>query len=170
MVTSREALEHLLACVDAIYAVLGEAAPTFSNDAYVVRSFETARAMGEVALALREHLDATTTAPFDRVVDVLREAVDGDAEGAMALFCFAVVVGPRLLVSLRDVREEVALDETAQSLTAVASATLVAEILAVGEVARQGAPMEDEAWQERARGLNVTLEEAGYAESLGISR
>jgi hypothetical protein len=148
---------------------MGDAAPTLSNDAFVVRTFETARAIGEVALALREYLDLSTLHQLAIVTDVLRDAVEGDDEGAMLLFCFAVVVGPRLLVSLRDVREEVTLDEGASAVANLASDVLVAEILAVGEVAREAAPVEDEHWQERARGLNLRLELAGYAESMGVS-
>jgi len=34
--TNREIAEHLLACYDTIYIVLGESAPTLSHDAYVV--------------------------------------------------------------------------------------------------------------------------------------
>jgi hypothetical protein len=166
--TSREALTHLLSCVDAVYLVMGEAAPTLRNDAYVVQTFESARAMGEVAMALREYLEVTTTEPMANVVDVLRDAVAGDETGAMLLFCFVVVVGPRLLVSLRDAREEISLDEREVALTNAASEILVTEMLAVGEVARDVEPQEDERWQERARSLNLALDDAGYAESLGL--
>jgi hypothetical protein len=72
-------------------------------------------------------------------------------------------------VSLRDVREEVSLDEGATAVTNLASEVLVAEILAVGEAARDEAPVDDGLWQERARGLNFALEAAGYAESMGVS-
>lgn len=166
---SREALAHLAACFDALYVVMGEAAPTLTNDAYVVRTFESARAMGEVALALREYLDAAEPEPLTSVNRVLEDARAGDGSGAMLLFCFSVVVGPRLLVSLRDVREELTLSEEERALTNQASGVLVAEILAVGEVAHDAAPEEDERWQERARALSVALEDAGYAESLGVS-
>jgi hypothetical protein len=64
LVRSREALAHLAACFDTMYVVMGEAAPTLTNDAYVVRTFESARAMGEVALALREYLDAMEPEPL----------------------------------------------------------------------------------------------------------
>jgi len=169
-VGSREALAHLAACFDAIYRVLGEAAPTLTNDAYVVRTFESARAMGEVAVALRDFLEVEEDAPLSRVVRVLEDAVAGDATGAMVLFCFVVVVGPRLLVSLRDVREDVVLSEAELALTNLASGALVAEILAVGEVARDAEAEEDEAWQERARGLSLALDDAGYADNLGVYR
>jgi hypothetical protein len=54
-------------------------------------------------------------------------------------------------------------------VTNQASGVLVAEILAVGEVAQNAAPEEDERWQERARALSEALEDAGNAESLGVS-
>jgi hypothetical protein len=41
---------------------------------------------------------------------------------------------------------------------------------AVGEVAAQNGPIEDERWQRRARDLADRLEMAGNAESFGISR
>jgi hypothetical protein len=41
---------------------------------------------------------------------------------------------------------------------------------AIGEVAKDQAPIEDGEWQRLARGLSTTLDEAGNAESLGISR
>ena len=168
--SARDALAHVLSCVEAIYEVMGEAAPTLTNDAFVVRTFESARAMGEVALALREFLDEEDSTPLAPVVDVLKHARGGDEEGAMLLYCFAAVVGPRLLVSLRDVRETLSLSEDEFALTNAASEALVAEILAVGEAARDDVPGEDEIWQERARGLNFALDAAGYAESLGVSR
>ena len=57
--SNREIAEHILACYDTIYIVLGESAPSFTNDAYVIRTYESARAYGELALELREHLAAT---------------------------------------------------------------------------------------------------------------
>ncbi len=170
MPSSREVVAHLFACFDAIYEVLGLSAPTLTNDAYVVRTYETARAMGEVALELRAYLGDVDAEPLEIVREVLLEAVAGDVEGAMVLFCFTVVVGPRLLVSLRDAREEGALDEAALALVNVASQVLIAEMFAVGEASIDAEPIEDEAWQERARALSDLLDRAGNAESLGLSR
>ena len=44
---------------------------------------------------------------------VLVDALANDLSGAMVLFCLTMVVAPRVLVSLRDAREQVALDNGA---------------------------------------------------------
>jgi hypothetical protein len=168
--SNREIAEHLLACYDTIYIVLGECAPTLSNDAYVVRTYETARAYGALALELREHLGGPTTAPIPVLEGVLRRAVDGDDSGALVLYAMAMVVGPRLLVSLLDARTALANDSTLTAMFNDASMVCVKEIRATGEVAKDQAPVEDEAWLTLARELSTTFDDAGNAESLGISR
>lgn len=166
---SRDTLEHLFSCFDTMYRVLGASAPNFSDDAYVVASYEAARALGEVALAFREYLDEEPeTVPA--LAEALTRSAGEDLTGAMALYCLAVVVGPRVLVSLRDAREYVALDATQLALVNGASEALLAQMHAVGEVARRRAPIEDEHWQRGARALAEDLETAGYAESFGVSR
>jgi hypothetical protein len=168
--TNREIAEHLLACYDTIYIVLGESAPTLSNDAYVVRTYETARAYGALALELREHLGVSTTAPIPVLEEVLRRAVAGDGSGALALYAMAMVVGPRLLVSLLDARTALSPDPELTALLNDASMVCVKEIRATGEVAKDQAPIEDSEWQTLARDLSTTFDVAGNAESLGISR
>jgi hypothetical protein len=168
--TNREIGEHLLACYDTIYIVLGESAPTLSNDAYVVRTYETARAYGALALELREHLDEPEIEPFPLLEEVLRRAVTGDATGALVLYAMAMVVGPRLLVSLLDARTALSNDQILTSLFNGASMVCVKEIRATGEVAKDQAPIDDDDWQGLARGLSETFDSAGHAESLGISR
>ena len=168
--TNREIAEHLLACYDTIYIVLGESAPTLSNDAYVVRTYETARAYGALALELREHLAESMTAPIPVLDAVLRRAVAGDDSGALVLYAMAMVVGPRLLVSLLDARTSLSDDPRLTALFNDASMVCVKEIRATGEVAKDQAPIEDGEWQTLARDLSTTLDVAGNAESLGISR
>jgi hypothetical protein len=166
--TDRQIAEHLLACYDTIYIVLGESAPTLTNDAYVVRTYETARAYGALALELREHLGDVDVAPVEVLEDVLRRAVAGDESGALVLYAMAMVVGPRLLVSLLDARsatENRALTELFNG----ASMVCVKEIRATGDVAKDQAPIDDEEWQRLARDLSETFDSAGNAESLGIS-
>src|ERR1700722_12854956 len=102
---SRATLEHLFACFDTTYQVLGASAPNLTNDAYVVRTYEAARSMGEIALSLRTVLGDVSAEPVEALREVLMEAVGDDLTGAMLLFCLAMVVGPRLMVSLRDARE-----------------------------------------------------------------
>jgi hypothetical protein len=168
--TNREIAEHLLACYDAIYIVLGESAPTLTNDAYVVRTYESARAHGTLALELREHLGETEVAPPAVLEDVLRRAVAGDGTGALVLYAMAMVVGPRLLVSLLDASTALSGDPALTQLFNEASMVCVKEIRATGEVAKDQAPIDDGEWQALARELSTTFDEAGNAESLGISR
>jgi hypothetical protein len=168
--TNREIAEHILACYDTIYIVLGESAPTLTNDAYVVRTYESARAFGALALELREHLAAPTVAPLSVLDGVLRQAVAGDPTGALVLYAMAMVVGPRLLVSLLDARNALTGDAALSDLFSDASMICVREIRSIGEVAKDQAPIDDEDWQDLARGLSTTLDSAGNAESLGISR
>ena len=169
-VTNREIAAHLLACYDTIYIVLGESAPSFSNDAYVVRSYEMARAYGELALELREHLGGSDVVPIAVLEGVLRDAVAGDGTGALLLYAMAMVVGPRLLVSLLDARNSLSNDPDLTELFSDASMACVKEIRATGEVAKDQEPIEDLRWLALARGLAETLENAGNAESLGLSR
>lgn len=166
--SARAAMSHLLACLDTTYRVLGEAAPTFTRDAYVLRVYEAARAIGESALRFREYLGVASVPPVAPLEAVLRRAAQ-DETGAMTLFCLVSVVGPRLLVSLRDAREAGGLDPTALEAVNGASSTLIREMHAVGAAASAEPLVEDEAWRARARGLARTLEEAGYAESLGLA-
>ncbi len=162
-------MEHLLSCFDAMYNVLGASAPSLTDDAYVVRTYEAGRAMGDVALALREYLGEVAVEPFAPLRDTLLEAVASDPSGAMVLYCVATVVGPRVAVSLRDARGEPDLDDAARDVLRGASETLVREMLAAAHVVHPGA-VEDRHWQERARELAESLEAGGYAESFGISR
>jgi hypothetical protein len=167
---SRATLEHLFCCFDTTYQVLGASAPNLTNDAFVVRTYEAARAMGDIALSLRTVLGEVRTDPVEALHDVLMESMVDDLSGAMLLFCLAMVVGPRLMVSLRDAREFDEFDLEVLSVFNEASAIVLGEILAVGAVAKAQGTIEDERWQEQARGLARHLEEAGYADSFGISR
>ena len=88
----------------------------------------------------------------------------------MVLFAMATVVGPRVLVSLRDARALGELDGPALEILDLASRSLVREIRAVGEVATRFPPIEDSTWQECAQSLATTLDATGNAESFGISR
>jgi hypothetical protein len=153
-----------------MYRVLGASAPSFSDDAYVVLTYESARALGEVALRFREHLGDVAPEPIEPLADALLAAVGGDPTGAMALYCVAMVVGPRVLVSLRDAREYLELDAGDLEVVNLASRVMLQEMHAVGEVAARRGPIEDTDWQRRARELADRLESTGNAESFGISR
>lgn len=163
-------MEHLFSCFDTMYLVLGEGAPTLSNDAYVIRTYEMARAFGEVGLSFREYLVDVESQPLAPLEDVLRRAIALDGSGAMVLFAMATVIGPRVLVSLRDARETGDLDEPARGVLNHASQVLVQEIRAVGDVAGEQAPIDDPKWQSDAQSLGANLDMGGNAESFGISR
>jgi hypothetical protein len=168
MSTNEQMATHLLTCYDTIYMVLGESAPTFTNDAYVVRTFEMARAFGALALELRETLDTNELVGPSVLEAVLRQAATYDDSGAMTLYAMAMVVGPRLLVSLLDARNALVDDEGLRELFNHGSQVVVAEIVATGESAKHQSPIDDSAWQAAALDLGITLDEAGNAESLGI--
>lgn len=163
-------MEHLFSCFDTMYLVLGEGAPTLRNDAYVLRTYEMARAFGEIALGFREYLGDVERQPLGPLEDVLRQALALDDTGAMVLFAMATVIGPRVLVSLRDARESVELDEMALGVLNLASHVLVQEIRAVGDAASEQVPIDDLEWQVHAQSLSVDLENGANAESFGISR
>ena len=166
----RNTMVHLFTCFNTMYVVFGEAAPTLTNDAYVIRAYESGRAFGGVALAFREYLGDVPGETLGPLEDTLRRALAGDESGAMLLFALAMVAGPRVLVSLRDARDQVELDEAARTVLDLASKVLVHEIVQVGEVSKDQAPIEDPRWQADAKELADRLDAGGNAESFGISR
>ena len=168
--SNHEMAEHLRACFDALYRVYGEGAPTLTNDGYVVRAHEASRAFGTLALELRHHLDGAGEERLAVLEEVLRSAFDHDETGAMAMFTLAMVVGPRLLVSLLDARDAMTEDAALRLLWDRASDVTVTQIRAVGEATKDQSLIEDPSWQLVARDLVTTLEAVGNAESLGISR
>ncbi|HEV3267082.1 MAG TPA: hypothetical protein VGZ68_01630 [Acidimicrobiales bacterium] len=167
---ARDTMTHLYSCFDTMYAAYGGAAPTFSNDAYVVRAYEAGRAFGGVALAFREYLQEAPGEPLAPLYEALDLARSNDDSGAMMLYALAMVVGPRVLVSLRDARDQVEFDDAALAILTQASMVLVQEILKVGEASKNQAPIEDSRWQEDAQELGRRLDAGGNAESFGISR
>ncbi len=170
MPSNEEMARHLLACYDTIYIALGESAPTLTRDAYVVRTYEMGRAFGALALELREATLDVDVAPIAVLDAVLRHAVASDESGAMVLYAMAMVVGPRLLVTLLDARANMTPDETLLAQFLHGSQVVVAEVLATGETAKGQAPIDDPSWQAAAFDLGTTLDMAGNAESLGLSR
>lgn len=169
MASDERIVEHLATCFDAVYRSLGEVAPHMTNDAFVVLTHEMSRSFGEVALALRSSIGSPVAKPLTIIEAVLRHALLNDETGAMTLYALAMVVGPRLLVSLRDAHEVVSDEGLGQVLDHAADVTL-RQVLLVGEVAKTQPVIESESWQAAARDLVATLESSGNAESFGISR
>ena len=167
---ARGSMVHLYSCFDTLYVACGEAAPGLTNDAFVIRAYEAGRAFGDVALAFRDYLDDGPSEIIPALDEALRRAREDDDTGAMLLFALAMVVGPRVLVSLRDARDQVDFDEEALAVLTRASKVMVQEIVKVGEVTKDQAPIDDPQWQVDAQELSRRLDATGNAESFGISR
>ncbi len=161
-------IEHVSGSLSSVYRALGELAPTLSDDAFVVATYEMSRNFGDVVLQMREYTNVEPTS-VDVIDTALRQAVQRDVTGAMLLYAISMVVGPRLLVSLRDA-QEVLVDERARALCAEAQDVTLRQVLAVGHLVRDRAPIEEQAWQDDAREIVALLEDSGNVESFGISR
>ncbi len=164
--SERVTLSHLASCCAAIYAVLGAGAPQLTDDAYVVCTYEMARAFGERSLEAQTQLGLDALAPESVVDAVLRRALGVDESGAMVLYAMAMVIGPRLLISLRDARE-VGAEGAYRAWLDATSVTTVAQMQSIAAVAKGREPINDPIWQASARELTETLESAGYGESFG---
>lgn len=166
--TSGVTLE-LAGATEAIYGVLGRRVGELRDDGYVVGLFEMARACGAASLALREAAGVATVTPAPVVADVLTRSIDADPSGALCVYATTMVVVPRLLVALRDAR--VARDDESLAPTLVqVTDTLVGALRRLAEHAHDQEVYDDPEWQAAARALARTLDDAGYGESLVISR
>lgn len=155
--------EHLASIYDALYLTLGEGAPRVTSDACVVRLYETSRTFGELALELRGDEDVV---PDAVVAGVITDAVAADETGLLALYAWAMVLGPRLLVTLRDylVDEN---DVARRDVVGRGADRVVSEIWAASRTLSREAPREDAQWARAARAVADGLDRAGMAESLG---
>ena len=155
--------QHLAEIYDALYTSLGAGAASVTTDAFVVRLHEASRTFGTLALELRDDHEVTS----DPLVSVLMSnSLVEDPTGALALYALAMVVGPRLLVTLRDYREGES-DELRRQFLAHGSDLVVREIGAVGATVARFEPFDDPVWADAARALVDMLDGAGMAESLG---
>jgi len=170
MPTNREIAEHVMSCYEALYRVVGERGRTLTNDAFVIRAHESARSFGALALEMRSYVGDAHPPPPPVLEAVLAHSIDHDPTGAMALYALSMVVGPRLLISLLDARSVTEGDDTLRALLDHGSRVTVGVIRSIGEAVQDRDAIDDPSWQAAARDLTVTLDEAGYAESLGISR
>ena len=153
---------HLASIYDSFYRALGEGAPRASTDAYVVRLHEASRTFGELALELRDD----DVSPEPLVAALIERSLREDETGALTLYAVATLLGPRLLVTLRDYLE-VERDEARRALMAHGSDAVVAEIWAASRVLGAVPGPDDPAWARAARDISDVLDQAGMAESLG---
>lgn len=143
-------------CVEAIYQGLGESAPSFSHDAYVVCLYEASRTFGALANRLRE----TPVTPHPVIAEIFARASD-EPTGALSLYALTMVVGPRLLVTLADVGES-RFDEVAEATRR--------QLLACTRLTSHPEAIDDPGFASAARALVVLAESSGNAESFVFSR
>ncbi len=159
---------HLASLVDAIYGSLGRHCAEVRDDAYVVRLYETARAFGDLSIAWRAALGDSSRGPFAPVVCTFEHAFAEDETGALALYAFAAMVAPRLLVSLRDARERVGDDAMVVSLLDETAGVTVRQLRELSAL-----PTHDEGddprWRARARALGDQLDAGGWGDGFGVS-
>ena len=152
--------------LDGLYRGLGVTAPRVGEDAATVALYEAARTVGEAALAWRERLGGEPVAPLAAIVETFDAAVGLDPSGRLGLAVVTSLVGPRVLVSLRDAREEPSedpLDEGALSASRAASDAVVA---AIGRCARAAEALaRDRGGPAGFAELARRLDEDGYGES-----
>ena len=153
---------HLAAIYESFYRALGEGAPRVTNDAFVVRLHEASRTFGELALELRG--DDEMDEPL--VATLIEQSVREDATGALTLYALATLLGPRLLVTLRDYLDAES-DEARRALMEHGSDLVVAEIWAAGRSLAAATVPDDPAWSRAARDISDTLDRAGMVDSLG---
>ena len=162
-----DVVAHLGDCFDATYRGLGELAPLMSNDAFVVVTHEMSRSFGEVALSMREYSNQPLV-PLPVISALLARSNTLDPSGTLTLYAVAVVLGPRLLVSLRDALEIVS-EPRAREIFDEGQLVTVRQVRRVGElVAEPG--IDETSWLAGVRELGDMVEFGQNAESFGLFR
>ena len=162
-----DVVAHLGDCFDATYRGLGELAPLMSNDAFVVVTHEMSRSFGEVALSMREYMNRPLV-PLPVISALLARSNTLDPSGTLTLYAVAMVIGPRLLVSLRDALEIVS-EPRARAIFDEGQLVTVRQVRRVGElVAEPG--IDETSWLAGVRELGDMVEFGQNAESFGLFR
>jgi len=162
-----DVVAHLGDCFDATYRGLGELAPLMSNDAFVVVTHEMSRSFGEVALSMREYSNQPLV-PLPVISALLARSNTLDRSGTLTLYAVAMVIGPRLLVSLRDALEIVS-EPRARAIFDEGQLVTVRQVRRVGElVAEPG--IDETSWLAGVRELGDMVEFGQNAESFGLFR
>ena len=173
---SEQVAGHLANCFGALYRSLGVVAPLVEDDTVMVALFEAARRFGDVRqsfLHLRAHRDGGVTrdAPRDLLVieEVVSASLGEDRSGALTAYVVAMVLGPRLLISLRDVSESCteAAEQPLREACQFAANVLVSQSRNFADVVRDDEARDDESWRRAANRLTAVVSQAGYSESFG---
>lgn len=167
---------HLESVLRALYESLGQLAPTLSDDAMVLAVFEMARILGDGAHRFSElgaHRNGVTPLaprPVTVIDEVLRRSTQVDESGALTLYCVSSLIGPRLLISLRDASSvangpgDGALRQAVHDVAAI----VLGQIQRIGELGREKTESSEPSALEHARELDEMLTGAHFAESFGL--
>jgi len=155
---------HLFGLYDALYRGLGVAAPTCTNDALAVRTYELGRLFGAEALLLREDGYEAPASPL--VLSMIEHAALEDPTGALALFVVTMLVSPRLLVWLRDLALVVT-DETTVETVRRGQALLVSSMNETGAVLARQPALDSPILESVVAEILQQFVDAGWDEHLG---
>ncbi|NNN02595.1 MAG: hypothetical protein HKL87_01150 [Acidimicrobiaceae bacterium] len=157
---------HFAGVFDALYEGLARASQSVYDEGVCVRLFVASRVLGALALEAR---GSGEVVPHEVVTATLEHALSEDEEGYFTLYVFTMVIGPRLLVSLRDDLER-GVDEPTAEAWAAASDAVIGQMNAISAFLRRRSAPETPSWAPAARALVDTLESAGYSDHLGPIR
>ncbi len=160
-----EAGRHLLGGFDTLYRALGESAPRFTHDPTVVWCYETGRLLGELTLGLRDITGAEPVG-WGELATIMGDAVSGDESGALCVYAMTMLVGPRLLVTVRDLRDQ--LDGAERDWADRAATSVVTSLHAAGRLGLDPSVADEPAWAESARDLRHRLDSVGFGESFAL--
>jgi hypothetical protein len=166
---------HLAGCFGEMYRALGAAAPRIDDDAACVFAFELARRCGQLRdrfVELGAHRAGTAPrapASVPTIADAVALAVNEDPSGSMLLYLVSMVIGPRLLVSLRDAAAatSAAAGGPLRAAIEAASSIVISSSHEIAELTVRRGALEGDGFRDLARSLDAAVERAGHAESFG---
>ena len=164
-------------CCDAIYAALAVNAAKLDDDRCVIAAHELARVMGQH----REQFDdlvrpnsqrdmSTSPRVGDTISRAFGDAANQDHSGLLTAYVVTMLVGPKFLITLRDV-VEISVGSSNGPLRQRAQLTasvLLGHMHAFGEAARHLAGLDEDEFRQLSSKLDNLFSQAGYAESFGI--
>lgn len=159
-------VRYVASLYDALYRSLGEAAPRAQVDSVAVRLHEASRALGAVVLKYRTPPEIV---PHSLVLALMNRTIEEDPAGIFTLFALTMVIGPRILVTLRDA-QETQIDQEIREKWSGDSQVLLQVMHDCATTAGALERIDDPTWAVVARAMEVELEGAGYADQLGPLR
>ncbi len=149
-------VEHVASLVTGVHQGLEREVPHLEHGPYVICLSRAARAYAELSVQF-------DPAPAHPVVTEILARAGAEPSGALALYAFSVVIGPRLLVSLVD------LGPLDARFEAVAEVTR-RQLRACAGLASHPGSIDEPGFAVAARSLVRLAEQTGNAESFVLSR